>query len=63
MSLTYFWLHEDYFPLTLSLSSIGGEGIKKKSRKAPSPPRSGERATVFFVKLREAAVGSSEYDF
>jgi hypothetical protein len=28
-SLTYFELREDYFPLTLALSPIGGEGIKR----------------------------------
>ena len=27
-TLTHFLLREDYFPLTLTLSPIGGEGIK-----------------------------------
>jgi hypothetical protein len=27
--IRYFLFREDHFPLTLTLSSIGGEGIKK----------------------------------
>ena len=52
-------VEEIYFPLTLTLSPIGGEGIKREvldltikgqaKLKTPSPP-SGGRATVSAVK-------------